>query len=360
MTVDKGIFIKNIYYMLSYAFKELQQEDFKNVAGKEFKDIHNLFAAIIAKCVSRQLKQGLYREYVPAQEDLTVMRGKLNINSTVRLQVQNKQKLFCEFDEFSEDNLYNQILKVTIYRLIRAKGVKPEQKQALRSLIGFFDNVRLIQTDHIPWNRLAYQRSNRNYELLLNLCRLMLKEMLQTTEDGSYKLISFSDKHMERLFERFIFEYYKKHHDGLTPNSDVLDWNYTSPLPDEKMKRIMPKMHTDVTLHKDGKTLIIDAKYYKNAMAQYYDKTTLRSAHLYQIFAYVKNMDKGNTGNVSGLLLYAKTAEEELPDGDDNAECFIGGSRFAIRALDLDQDFEQIKSQLDSIAQEFLYERESI
>ena len=227
MTVDKGIFIQNIYYMLSYAFRILKQKDYQYVAGEKFDKIHDLFAAILEKGVSRQLKQGLYREYVPMQDELSVMRGKLNINSTINLRVQRKQRLSCEFDEFSEDNLYNQILKLTLYRLIRAEDVDTNRKQALKKLIVFFDNVKLIQPDHIVWSRLIYQRSNRNYELLLNICYLVLNGMLQTTEDGKFKLISFSDEHMERLYEKFILEYYKQHHPELDPKSAQVKWNLT-------------------------------------------------------------------------------------------------------------------------------------
>ena len=160
MTIDKGIFIKNIYYMLSYAFQVLKQEDYQKVKGEKFEKIHDLFAAILEKGVSRQIKQGLYREYVPVREELSVMRGKLNINDTIALKVPKKQKLACEFDEFSEDNLYNQILKVTIHRLIHAKDVSAKHKQALKKVIVFFGNVKLIQPDHIPWNRLIYQRGS--------------------------------------------------------------------------------------------------------------------------------------------------------------------------------------------------------
>lgn len=166
MTVDKGIFIQNIYYMLSYAFQILKQEDYKQVAGEKFEKIHDLFAAILEKGVSRQVKQGLYREYVPMHEDLSVMRGKLNMGETIRLKVQNKQKLGCEFDEFSEDNLYNQILKVTIHRLIRADDVAPERKQALRRVSVFFGNVKLIQPDHIAWNRLIYQPNRKLFDVM--------------------------------------------------------------------------------------------------------------------------------------------------------------------------------------------------
>ena len=349
MTIDKGIFIQNIYYMLSYAFQILKQEDYQKVAGEKFDKIHDLFAAILEKGVARQVKQGLYREYVPMQENLSVMRGKLNINDTIALRVQRKQKLSCEFDEFSEDNLYNQILKVTIHRLIKADDVAAERKQALRKLIVFFGNVSLIQPDHIAWNRLIYQRNNRNYELLLNICYFVLNGMLQTTEDGAYKLIAFSDEHMERLYEKFILEYYKQHHPELHPAAPVIEWDHTED-PDSQMIQFLTKMKTDIVLVKGDKTLIIDAKYYGKAMIQNYSKETLRSAHLYQIFAYVKNMDKNNTGNVSGLLLYAKTEEEVFPDGEPFV---IGGNSIGAKTLDLNQEFKEISYQLDKIVKQY-------
>ena len=346
MTIDKGIFIKNIYYMLSYAFQVLKQEDYQKVQGEKFEKIHDLFAAILEKGISRQIKQGLYREYVPVREELSVMRGKLNINDTIALKVQKKQKLACEFDEFSEDNLYNQILKVTIHRLIHAKDVDDKRRQALKKVIVFFGNVKLIQPDHIPWNRLIYQRNNRNYELLLNICYLLNKDMLQTTEDGSYKLLAFSDEYMEKLFEMFILEYYKHHHPELKPSAKTIEWDL-SEKPDDTMIQFLPKMKSDIMLTKNEKALIIDAKYYSKTMSQHFDKETLRSAHLYQIYAYVKNMDKENTGNVSGLLLYAKTQDEVFPEGEPFV---IGGNSIGAKTLDLNQEFEEIAGQLDDIA----------
>lgn len=346
MTVDKGIYIQNIYYMLSYAFQILKQEDYQHIASEKFDKIHDLFAAILEKGVSRQLKQGLYREYVPLQDNLSVMRGKLNMNATIQQKIQKKQKLSCEFDEFSEDNLYNQILKVTIHRLIHAEDVASERKQALKKLILFFGNVRLIQTDHIAWKRLIYQRNNRNYELLLNICYLVLNGMLQTTEDGSYKLLAFSDEHMERLYERFVLKYYEQHHHELNPAAPIIDWD-CSEESDSRLIQYLPRMKTDIVLTKDNNTLIIDAKYYGKSMIENYDKATLRSAHLYQIFSYVKNMDTANMGNVSGLLLYAKTEEEVFPDGEPLIIC---GNSIGAKTLDLNMEFKEIAAQLDKIA----------
>ena len=79
MTKDKSILIKNIYYMLSYAFQTLNQETFDDVAVEPFEEIYDLFAAILSKGIGRQLKQGLYREYISFREELPVMHGKINM-----------------------------------------------------------------------------------------------------------------------------------------------------------------------------------------------------------------------------------------------------------------------------------------
>jgi len=65
---------------------------------------------------------------------------------------------------------------------------------------------------------------------------------------------------------------------------------------------------------------------------------------------YVKNKDKLGTGNVSGILLYAKTAEELTPDND---YC-IGGNKFGVKTLDLNTNWSEIKSQLDSLPEYYL------
>lgn len=61
--------------MLSYAFTTLKQSVYENIEKESFDNIHNLFAAILAKGIGLQLKQGLYREYINCVEDLTVVRG---------------------------------------------------------------------------------------------------------------------------------------------------------------------------------------------------------------------------------------------------------------------------------------------
>jgi 5-methylcytosine-specific restriction enzyme subunit McrC len=58
-------------------------------------------------------------------------------------------------------------------------------------------------------------------------------------------------------------------------------------------------------------------------------------------------MDLDNSGNVSGILLYAKTDEEIVPDND----YIISGNRISVKTLDLNTDFSNIANQLNAIAE---------
>lgn len=40
-TKDKSIFIKNVYYMLAYAFRALNMDEYDDLAGEDF-DTHQL------------------------------------------------------------------------------------------------------------------------------------------------------------------------------------------------------------------------------------------------------------------------------------------------------------------------------
>lgn len=85
---------------------------------------------------------------------------------------------------------------------------------------------------------------------------------------------------------------------------------------------------------------------YAHTTQKQYNVNTLHSGNLYQIFTYVKNLDKENTGNVSGMLLYAKTDEMVLP----NNSYKMGGNAISVKTLNLDCDFLEIRKQLDDIA----------
>ncbi|EGV09067.1 McrBC 5-methylcytosine restriction system component domain protein [Parvimonas sp. oral taxon 393 str. F0440] len=77
--------IQNIYYMLSYAFRVLNQQGYKKLATEKFDNTLELMAEILIKGISGQIKRGLEREYILQTEELTSVRGKLEISESIKI-----------------------------------------------------------------------------------------------------------------------------------------------------------------------------------------------------------------------------------------------------------------------------------
>ena len=341
MTNDKGILIHNIYYMLTYAFQELRQNNYTEIEGEDFKEIYDLFAEILYRGISFQLKQGLHKEYIVKQEKMSTIKGKVNINETIALKKRKSNLVVCDYDELSENNIYNRIIVTTIQLLLNHSDVKRAKKSKLRKLMLFFSNVQPIEMTNIRWKMLRFDRNNRNYRMLLYICYFILDGMLMTTENGQYKMREFSDEHMNRLFEKFVLEYYKKHYPQFNAKAGQIEWNIDKAVSTES---VLPIMQTDIMLAIGDRTLIIDTKYYGKTMQSQFDKKTIHSNNLYQIHTYVTEHDKNQSGKVDGLLLYAKTQETIFPKGQMK---MASGNTIYFRTLDLNQKFATIESQLN-------------
>lgn len=340
--------IKNIYYMLAYAFKVLNNQGYKSVETEEIENVAELCAAILYRGVSSQIKQGLNREYLIQTEELSALKGKIDYSESIKRYSLIKGKMVCCYDDFSVNSYLNRIIKTTILFLLKA-DISLTRKKELRRIIIFFDEVEELDIHQIDWN-IRFTRNNQTYQMLIAICNLVLKGLLQTQSDGSTKLMDFLDEqHMHRLYERFILEFYRKERKDLTASAMQIDW-----VLDDDYDDMLPKMQTDITLTKDNKTFIIDAKYYSKTTQHQYNSNTLHSSNLYQIFTYVKNRTeqmKQINGEVSGMLLYAGTDENVVPKNNTYS---MSGNKNIVHSLDLNRDFEDIKSELNEIANRWL------
>ncbi len=348
MKQNNTVLIKNIYYMLSYAFHILKESNFEDITIEEFDNVQNLFAAILSKGIGQQLKQGLYHEYQNITEDIPTLRGKIDMPGTIKHKLARERMLTCEYDELSENNSLNQILKTTVLLLLKSQDVDIEYKDILKKEMLYFSNIDLIDPLSIKWDRLQFHRNNQTYQILISLCQLIIEGMLLTTEHGEQRLKSFVDEQrMSRLYEKFIFEYYYKEFPFLHVSSSQINWAL-----DEGVGTMLPKMQTDVMLSHKDTVLIIDAKYYSHTTNEHYNAHKLKSDNLYQIFAYVKNKDLEFTDKphtVSGMLLYARTDESIQP----NQSYKMSGNIIDVKTLDLNQEFSVIANQLNQIVEDF-------
>ena len=335
--------IRNIYYMLSYAFQTLNGQGYKEMATEDFHNVADLCAAILCKGVSLQIKQGLGREYIEKTESLSALRGRIDMSESIKTRSMLRQRLVCSYDDFSINSPLNQIIKSTMMLLLHGDIAK-SRKQDLRRLLVYFGEVDTVDIHTISW-QMQYNRHNEQYRMLISICFLVVKGLLQTNADGSTRLMDFLDEQrMSRLYEKFILSYYRKHFPSLHASASQIPW-----ILDDNESAMLPVMQSDITLSKGNDVLIIDAKYYAHTTQAQYDVHTQQSHNLYQIFTYVKNKEAELMNvphkRVAGMLLYARTDETIQPDHSYS----MSGNKISVKTLNLNCEFGEIRDQLDGI-----------
>lgn len=341
--------VKNIYYMLAYAFHVLEGQGYKKIAVENFENTANLMAAILSKGIEQQVKRGLGKDYLPQNAVLSSLRGKIDISESIKTQSILRRQMICAYDEFSVNSYMNRIIKTTMLTLLKADISQTHKKQLHKSLL-YFSEVSLIDLKGVDWN-IRYNRNNQHYRMLISICYLVNKGLLQTQTDGKVKLMDFLDEQrLHRLYEKFILEYFRREFPNIKANASQVPWQL-----DDDVRDLLPIMQTDIMLSHGNKILIIDAKCYSRTTHNLFGTAKLHSSNLYQIFTYVKNKEyelAGQPHEVSGMLLYAKTDNDISPDKDYS----MSGNKICIRTLNLDADFSAIKKQLNRIALSFFPE----
>lgn len=334
--------VRNIYHMLAYAFHKLKDGVYVRCATEDFDNAVELLASILDKGIAIQLKRGLERDYRGITESTKSIRGKIHLSDSIRSQSPRRQELFCAYDVFDENSYRNRILKTTVNLLLR-QSIKPALKQSLRKMMFFFRDIDELPLNQINW-QLQYNRNNQSYQLLIGICHLIIKGLLQTETDGSVTIRSFLDEQSTcRLYEKFILNYFLREHPELRTTSEQIPWAMSG-----ERNPLLPIMQSDVVLRSGNRTLIIDAKYYRNNLqSRYKESYKIHSNNLYQIYTYVDNYSKLHPGEeVSGMLLYARTDAQLQPD----AVLPLHRVPISVRTLDLNLEFRDIAAQLDDIA----------
>lgn len=341
--------VKNIYYMLCYSFygEQLNQKDESNLGEEVFENIYNLFSLLLCLILKKQIKKGLHKEYISMEDELSTVRGRINLNKTINNNSLVKKKLYCNFDEYSENCLLNQIIKTTMFYLIKSNKIGNSTKDEIKRLIYYFSKVEIIDIKSIKWDKVKFNRNNLSYKYIVDLCKLILKGLIVSDKNGNNKFKEFlDDTRISAIYENFIKAYFRKHYPELNASSKKLYLNY------KPMLDFIPMMKTDITIEFEGRMLIIDAKFYNKILRDNYLNLrckTISSNNLYQIMAYVDNQDPYKEGKVSGMLLYAQTINE--PSIKINQK--LNMHTIMVRTLDLNESWEDIRNRLNNIAINF-------
>jgi len=338
--------IKNIYYLLCYAWDKLDEGERVNVSIDDKTELLDLFAKVLINATRMLLKRGIDRNYIDLTEEFAGVKGKVNISQTLKSNLLFKQRTICTYDDFISNILSNRILVTTIYRLTRTKGIDKQLKYELIALQRMLIDIDQIEITSSLFKQVKLNRNNRLYGFIMNVCQIIYENTLPAEEQGKYKFSDFTrdDHKMNQLFEAFVRNFYRieqKKYPSI--KKETIKWRFDRT--DNESYQYLPQMETDITLENDIEKIIMDAKFYHETMILNYNKEKIKSENLYQLFSYLLNQEAGDpkTQNATGILLYPTI------ETDYDLKFQYNKHNIQIRTVNLNTNWRKISSRLKEI-----------
>lgn len=308
----------NIFiYMLMYAYDvKLSNEQIASCQNQKH-TLLEVFVQMFASNLLSELKKGIYKEYISEQDNLPVLKGKYLINENLKYNF-TKNKIYCEYDEFSPNNAINQFFLYAVKYL--QKFVK--DKKLLKQCELIFDEVEYKTVDINKLN-LHFNRLNSRFKTSFEIAILLLKQSIPLFSQDKKSFAFLFD--MNVLFEKFIARIVQEKYDEVEVPKTYISFGGLNLKPDIIVK---------------SKNLIIDCKYKileENELAKRDDR--------YQMYAYANNFENIKTT----MLLYPK----HLDNIDKTIVLGENDKKVVLKMKSIELDFEESEA-LDGGYEKFI------
>ena len=372
--------VRNLYHMLLYVWGKYDKDlaDSAREVGTEgdISSLPNLFAHVLAAAVSQQLRRGLYRDYQPKEEVGPRIRGQLQVGPSVGRMLFRQGLAQCVFDEFSPDTLHNRIIKTTLLRLLREGGLEEKIALRVRLLLPRLGEVSELDLRRRHFSEVRLHRNNREYGLLLDICRFIYEEAMPTPHgehDMTFRAFAGDwFKRKGRLFQNFVSRFYELRAADAGWEVQKSGTTFQHPLkaatPAEGA--YVQRLEADVYVkHPSGRKVLIECKFYGKPFASKPKRRTetddelsdedfgaepeapgrkISNEHLLQLGAYMDGLSRKKEGpqGVEGLLLYVQPDDQPL-SADFVREGVKGSPQpLRVRCLDLTKPWDEVEADL--------------
>ena len=346
----RKVLIQNVLYMFSYIWEKVEYLDTKFLDNNDDFDSIDILSKLYLENVTYIMKKGIYKEYKEIKEEIKGIRGKIDFKDSLNNLSFDNAKAVCIYDELLENNLINQIIKTTAYKLYKAENINSNYKKELNNVLLYFNQVETINITKKSFEKLKFNKNSYYIYYMILICELINDSLMLSENKGSFKFIDIldDDKKMQQIFELFVFKYYeKKLKEYNVSYQKKLNWNMFN-----GNQNIVPEMRLDIYLENEEESIIIDTKYYPNFLKNSYysdDKKTLISGNLYQMYTYLNHLNSSK--KIKGILLYPYNGEEISEKYDINImnQNNISDSILQIQTIDLSKNWREIEEELNNI-----------
>lgn len=252
---DKENILKNLIFMLSYT-KKL---DIKTSNESRLSTAKNPFIEILireyAKSLFECLKRLTPKKYVREEDNINYLKGKIKFTENIRYNSSNQAKFYCEYDEFSENNILNQLFLFVSTCLYNISN-DSYNKKTLKFIMNYYSDIKLVRFDRFKAEKIKLSRNQELFKKPFNLAKMFVEKTSVDLSKNKFENITLIWD-MNKLFEEFIFEIMKK-------NESEFGWTFTA----QKGKRLLigddnkkRNTYVDIFAENGNDKIIMDTKY---------------------------------------------------------------------------------------------------
>lgn len=332
--------IRNLYFIFVYAWARFPKGLTIDAGIERCPDLLDLFAHLLISEAHALMRRGLARDYESFEDELAAPRGKIMLQETLRRQ-QMRNRVTCQFDELTPNRACNQIVKASARALAHSNQVTDEHRDGLNALTAALAGIDDVRVDAMLFRRARPVGNLRRYRFVLSLCELLFRAQLpeQGGSSAHFADVLQNEAIMAKVFEDFLRNFYVHVQTEYSCGSEIMSWD-AEPA-DPASAALLPIMRTDITLRSSERILVVDAKYYPEALTGRFGVARLRSSHLYQLFAYLEHAGSPkNALPVDGLLIYPAAAYQV------SAAYRLRAHGVRVETLDLTRPWSDIAHQL--------------
>lgn len=284
----KKVFLK----MLS----KLKNSPFLNISSAHLKTSSNfpLLEVFIENYINEVkdiISSGLRSQYIERQDNLNFMKGKIVNSLNLKHNLSNKARFYCAFDEFSENMVYNQLIKSTLLKLHRVSKSHYNRTNIIEILYHFESVSESV--NHISDFRKVGENNRLflNYKQAISWSEVFLLNKSFTNFSGNSRNIAILFP-MERIFEDYIGYIMKTYADGHEIKTQDKSYYLVSSHKNKRKFRLNPDIV--VTNEKNYEQIIFDTKWKLLDETKENHNYNISQSDMYQLYAYGKKYDLKN------------------------------------------------------------------
>lgn len=244
-------------------------------------DLLEIFISIFADKVIKTYSTKMNREYIEIEENSSFVKGKIDFNKSMRLNVMRKDLHYINFQSYEIDNLINNIIKTVILKLLTVTNQSDNRKNLKKALMNL-DDAKEIQLSSELFDRVVFTRLNCDFQTVFEMAKMFYLNIQPENYSGNDSVISFLIP-VNKLFEHYLYKILKRFE-----GYDIVHEG-TSPFARTEAGTNVLTIKPDVLVYKDNKIkYIADAKY-KDPFFDGQNYTDIKREDIYQVFAYAKS-----------------------------------------------------------------------